>query len=329
LITSLGQSSLARADEAADCRNPVRDWVLLTVQPTQGHPIETRLLQHLRAELAAHQILVCSELPRDARAPMATVKVEGSGSQQVGIEVRVDDAVTQKVVLRQLDLTGLPPDAHAMTVALGASELLRASWAEINLRSNTETKPVPISVRHVLEAETPHNRAPASLGLRFAGEAFSGRLRQAGVDANLGLDVIGPWLVGLRFGARQGLNVNAPDGRVRAHAWMAGLTTGLRLTARDASAHLVALARVDVARVQFLAEPNPGAVARSGAGTGVFAGLGIMGMLELSPMIELVLETDAGGVLEGVRARETTGAEIVAMKGAWMGVSTGISVSLW
>lgn len=328
VLASVALPSTALADGSAECGNPATDWVLVALSPTQGPSVEKKVLQHLRAELAPHRILVCPERSREARSPMATVKVIESGSQQVGIEVQVNDAVTRKIVTRQLDLASLPADAHAMTIALGVAELLRASWAEVNLRSNNETKPVPVSVRHALEAETKREPALASFGLRLAAEEFSGQLRQAGVDATFGLELVGPLQLGARLGARQALINDAPDGRVRAQAWMAGLVTGVRLTPSESTAHLIAVARVDAARVQFLAEPNPAASANSGAGTGVMAGLGIIGTVDVSSMLHLLVEADAGGVIKGVRARDA-GNEVVAMNGAWMGVSTGINVSIW
>ncbi len=326
---SLGWASVVFADEPVECAGPTGDWVLVTIQSSQVRSMQTKLLQHLRAELAAHRILVCGANAHGARPPMAAVKIERAGSQQVGIEVRVDDAVTHKAVMRELDLTGLPADAHAMTVALGVSELLRASWAEVNLRSHRETSnPVPASVRQVLAEETPPERAPAAIGVRLAGEVYSGRLRQAGVDAALNLEPLGRWQLGVRLGTRQGLNTDAPHGRIRAHGWQAGLVTGLRLTPREAVAHLVALARLDAARVQFLTEAQPDVSAGSGAGTGVTAGFGILGAMRVSPKIDLSLEADAGSVIKGVRVRDA-GEQVVGMTGAWMGVSAGVSVSLW
>jgi hypothetical protein len=300
-----------------------------------GTEMHEKLLQRLRAELIAHHILVCGERPSGAPVPLANVRIEQSGSKQVGIEVRVDDAVTHKVVTRQLDLKGLPADAHAMTVALGVAELLRASWAEINLRSSQQSKAtVPASVREAVKADTtPTSSAaaahsPASFGLRIAGENFSHHLRQGGVDADFALAIAEPFQVGLRFGARQALSVQSPHGFVRAHGWMAGLTGGVRVTPRDASAHLSVLGRVDAQRLQFVAEPNPDVNANSGSGTGVMAGVGAAGSVALNPLLDLVFEADTGAVLKAVSAKDA-GQEVMAMDGVWMSVSAGMSVSLW
>lgn len=325
--TCLLAAPCARGADKESCGALASDWILVSTNTTDGPQLQKKLLQHLRAELSAHGILVCVAPTGDVRAPLASVRIEQSGSRKVGIEVRVDDAITHKVVTRQLDLTGLPPDTHAMTIALGVAELLRASWAEVNLRSSSDSKkPVPVGVRHALEADT--NRSPAAFGMRIAGEEFSRHLRQGGVDATFALELSDRWHVGVRLGARQALSVQSSDGRVRAHGWMAGLTSGVRLTPKEAGAHLWVLGRVDAARVQFVADANAGVDANSGAGSGVMAGLGIAGTVALSAMLNIVLEADAGGVIQGVRARDA-GQEVMAMDGAWLSASTGISVPLW
>jgi hypothetical protein len=329
-------ASPVRAAEPEGCTRPESDWILISTNTTEGPQMHKKLVQHLRAELAVYHILLCGEQPAGGRAPLATVRVEQPSSQRVGIEVRVDDAITHKVVTRQLDLAGLPPDAHAMTVALGAAELLRASWAEINLRSGKPSKDnVPTSVRDAVKpdvaatsGQSRTRRSPATFGLRIAGEGFSHDLRQAGVDADFALEFADRLHVGARLGARQAFSVQAPDGRIRAHGWMGGLTSGVRLTPSDADAHLWILGRVDTERVQFMAEPNPEVNAFAGSGTGVMAGLGIAGSLAVSPLLSLVLESNTGGVLKPVRARDA-GREVMAMDGVWLSLSAGMSVSLW
>lgn len=51
------------------------------------------------------------------------------------VRVEIEDRLTQKQVTRDFDLTGVPLRSRSRALALGAAELLRASWAELAMPS--------------------------------------------------------------------------------------------------------------------------------------------------------------------------------------------------
>jgi hypothetical protein len=85
---------------------------------------------------------------------------------------------------------------------------------------------------------------------------------------------------------------------------------------------------VDLFQLHFLAEPHAGANSNSGSATAVTAGAGISGALLTSTSAQFEAEVVAGGVIKGVRATDT-GKEVVALNGAWVGGSLGMSVRFW
>jgi hypothetical protein len=322
--STFGSATASASDGRLDCANTSVAWVKLSISNSENQDWAERLRQHLSAELARHEIAVCDGIPGASNPPLAIVRVVKSGTYKVGIEVRVEDQVTDKSVSRQLDLSRMPVDSHAMTVALGVSELLRASWAELNLNAaRSKSTIVPPSVQHALDEDTPPSSA--ALGIELAAEEFSGGLRQGGVDISFEYAVASPLQLGLRLGSRKSLSVSAPDGSVSAVSWLAGLAPRLRITAPGATAGLLVTAHLDAARVQFSAEPVAGATAATGSGTAWLASLGVRGSLKLSQTVEFGLEAMAGDALNSVRARDSF-REVVAMSGGWVGAAAGVNV---
>jgi len=310
--------------DVSDCTDQRTDWIRLSITATENKDWEKRLREHLNAELARHHIAACDDIPGSSKVPLAIVRVDQSETHRVGIEVRVEDQVTNKIVTRQLDLSRMPRDSHAMTVALGVSELLLASWAELNLFPLRErVSSVPTSVQHALNEEK--KRPVAALGLALAGEEFSGGLRQAGLNVQFEFAMMEGLHLGLRLGGRESLGVTAPDGKVSARTWLAGIAPSLRVTPADALASVSLAAHFDAAQVQFSAEPHSGASSTSGSGTALVAGLGVRASLKFSAAVEFALEAEGGHVMNGVRARDAE-QEVVAMSGAWVGANTGVNV---
>lgn len=317
------------AAEPRACGEPGSNWVRLTVDAAENHQIARKLLERLQAELTPHAISVCTGEGNVRSAPLADVNIVHSTSNWVGIEVQVDDAVTQKRVARKLDLSGLPPDTHALTIAIGAAELLRASWAEINLRRTNEPhRDVPLSVRSTVDEAMPDSTSRVSFGFRVATEEFARGLRQAGADANGRFLVHGPWSVVFRLGARQAFSTKSDDGTIRANSWLLGTGSLVRLTPPKAKASVELVGRLDYTRLQFYAEPLPGASAIARAGSGCLGSAGVLGTFKLSNSSQIEAEFDAGGVIQGVSARDG-GRTVVAMNGPWVGASLGLGVRAW
>jgi len=319
----------ALAEGVRLCDGTEKNWVQVSVEAPESPALPMQLMAHLRAELAPHTIAACAANSAGQGPPLADIRIVRTSGQRVGIEVVIDDAVTKKRTMRTLDLKGLPQDAHPVTIALGAAELLRASWAEIKYQHQSEAEgEVPSSVREAVDAKLEKPPPRATLGIHLAAEEFSRGVRQGGADISGAFVVAAPWSLTFRLGGRQSLPTDAADGVVRASAWLIGAGGLLRLTNGDAKANIAATAHIDCVRQQFFAEPEVSALATTRAGTGYLASVGVFGGIGLSSAMQLDAEVDAGTVLKGVSARDDRQV-VVAMNGAWVGATFGVSLRAW
>lgn len=324
LFTRLGVAAPVGSELGpVDCSNPDVDWISLSIETLREAAWSAKLQQHLGADLAAHQLAVCALGQPHRRAPLANVRIVQAGEHDIGMQVQVNDAVTLKTVSRQVDLRGMPQDAHAMTIALGAAELLRASWAELRLAQSHRSGEVPRSVRHAVLQDEP--RSSVSLGVRLAGESFGGGLTQGGVDVNLGVGVAPRWDTGVQFGVREGLGVSTSGGRLYSSAWVASGYARFRLGPDNARANLAVVGRFTGAHLQFRAEPKPDWVARTDGAFAWMAAFGLLGAVSVSEAASLELEADAGTVIKGVRVRDD-GQNAVSARGLWCGAGLGVQV---
>lgn len=330
LLCALGLTLLisrhAKGLEPLECSHS-GNWVRVTVQGPGSAALAKPLLDRLRAELAPHQIAVCSEA--GTGQPLADIRIVGASQQLVGIEVRIDDAVTKKQIARSLDLRALPPDAHVLTIALGAAELLRASWAEIRIhREKAQESEVPQSVRDTVDESLERPTPSGAFALHLAAEGFSKGLRQVGADVAGRVNVAGPFSLTLRLGARQAASARTEDGLIRANAWIIGTGGLLRVTPPHARAVVGLTAHLDCVREQFFAEPIAGASATTLSGIGYLGSVGVFGGIPLGLSMHIDAEIDAGVVIKGVSARD--GERVaVAMNGRWVGGALGLSFGNW
>jgi hypothetical protein len=116
------------------CGESDRPWVELQFE---GEGWDARSQQSIRADLAAglrlRGLLVCGPEKPGTEAPLASVQLSAAALNRVAVEIEVHDALTNKYVLREVDMRNVPSDARGLTLAAAAEELLRASWAELAL----------------------------------------------------------------------------------------------------------------------------------------------------------------------------------------------------
>ena len=92
------------------------------------------------------------------------------------------------------------------------------------LQSSVGTRSeVPGAVEQVLRNNTGQNTVRSFLGIGLVGEAFSGGLRQIGMDAELSLRVFPRFELMGHVGGRTARSVSSDNGRVTADGWLAGV----------------------------------------------------------------------------------------------------------
>jgi hypothetical protein len=317
----------------ASCGSPGRPWVSLTFQGgSWPKGFASQVLADLRAGLTNRGIDACADAsgPR-TEPPLASVVVASADQTSVAVSVEVRDAVTEKRVSRDVDLTRVPADGRAFAIAIAVDELVWASWAEIALAKAHRTapeaaKPAPREVVEGVARELPRsNRAPSELVLRFAAEHYGGGQTHLGADLAAILPLVPRLALDLGAGFRQGLRVSAPDGRVLSSAIGAGAALRFAaLHAAAADAGVSAGARFAVTRLRGAAGSSADDAELSGltifARLGAFASLRLGGAFHLdltaglgAPLSALEA-TDDGHVVTGVSGLEAFGALGVAVE---------------
>jgi hypothetical protein len=314
----------ASAAAAPGCGRAGRPWVSVAFDPAGfSPPFAERVLSDLRAGLANRGIDACPP-GEGVGDPLASVKIASTTGPSVAVALEIRDAVTEKRVMRDVDLARVPEDGRAFAIAIAVDELVWASWAEIALAKRGPKKkprraPPPEVVRGV-EHDLPERDEPATrLGARGALEHFGGGQTHLGADATALFPFTERVGLELTLGLRQGRRVEAPHGHVLSSA--AGLGAMLRITllrALPLELSLFAGPRAGLARFTGRALPESRGTELSGLVLflrgGVLAGVRVLGPLWVeanggagAPLRGLEAQ-DAGRVVSGVSGLELFGA---------------------
>src|SRR4051794_22025265 len=121
VVSIFALSGTARArpadDESWRCGRSTRPYVELGF----GDGWDPKLQQSIRADLAAglrsRGLLVCAPDQRGSEPPLASVQLSAASEARVAVEIQVHDALTNKYVLREVDIRPLPSDARGLALA--------------------------------------------------------------------------------------------------------------------------------------------------------------------------------------------------------------------
>ncbi|HEY2407452.1 MAG TPA: hypothetical protein VGI10_15685 [Polyangiaceae bacterium] len=309
-----------------------RPWVELSVVADSPAFVE-RVLADLRAGLLGSRIDVCersdAETPTE---PLARLAIAPSSSHAERVHLEVRDAVTEKVLGREIDLGRVPSDGRAFALAVAAEELLRASWAELSVpnfsgvarRATAERASEP-----AVDARSPERgvRAPRArseaFGLRFAYEAYRRGQTELGADVFWTHALGAHFALGLAAGAREALATTAPDGTVSAQALAGEISAQVGLL-HGSWATLDGLLGLSGKWLKFSVDPAPGAVGTSAAGFALYGRAG----LELSlggPGISSRTRVGAGAPLSSFSASDA-GHVVTGLRDVELFSSTGVAV---
>jgi hypothetical protein len=281
----------------------------------------------LRAELAARQIELCSE-GDDQRGGAIAAIAFSPRSEGASIVVEVRDRLTAKRVSRDVDLTGVPPDGRALTLAVAADELLRASWAELALmNAPAPSSPVPDAVTEAVRRDLEpwqHSRVVAGIAAIAVADTWGGSATFFGADLRATAWLSPRVTAELRLGARDAPSATAPDGAVHATALLAGLGASLH-TLWSARYGLYSVVRLDAARLSFDATPNPRSVGSAQAETTLLAGAGLGGWVLLGSSARLLAEVLGEVPLRPVIAVDA-GRRVLAVSGVGLEGGIGLGV---
>ncbi len=138
-----------------------RPHITVQFQGSFSESDKVAILSDLRAALSPQSMGVCALLSAPAEKSVALVTLTTQGQDLVRVEIR--DSLTDKTVSRSIELGGSDAGSAALIVAVGADELLRATWAELSMRkAQGETDPPPEQIQTPPEGEKdPHVKLPS------------------------------------------------------------------------------------------------------------------------------------------------------------------------
>jgi hypothetical protein len=290
------------------------------------------VVTQLRTALAARFIDLCGPADRSESPTLATLAMGTTEGDSVRITVLVKDEVTDKRVARDVDLATIPNDGRPLTVALAADELLRASWAEVNLvDAPPPVRPVPREVSEAIAIDP--DRLPSGVrrrrffvGVAGAAEHFTGGYDHAGADADLRV-LFHPRIgAELGVGLRSAFSRNAPDGRVRGSAVVLAGGPMVRLLALPRLS-LDLEARFVVTSVRVAAEARAGARQYESAGTALHVTAGPVLTFEIASPLVVVIGATAGFPLRSLAITDGT-ERVGGVSGAVLGSTLGLGATL-
>lgn len=255
----------ARAERTCAARG--RPIVELTVESGDDRGLRDGLVEHAVAELSARGIDVCTEA---ASAPVARlyVTVLALEGQDPRATMAVEDTLTRKRVERTMELRAMPSHMRAIAIASAADELLRATWAELELRDapRPDAPPPREVVRAVTSSVARRDRAPTfELGVAGVASAFPTNRDAMGGELSAVrwfADRVGVrGLVGTDFGFAR----SSEHGSAKADSVFFGGGVAVGFTPVRAAWGMGAWADVSAVRVAFEGTPAPGAFGNHGS----------------------------------------------------------------
>lgn len=245
----------------------------------------------------------------------------------VATEIRVDDPVTRKSLVRGIDLKPLAAKAKARTLALAIAELVSASWSELLLNPAPKVEPVgpspPPEVKESVREALPPPPPTGVLRVEAFG-AGRGLFSTPALQWGGGVRVL--WAPRSRLGGL--FDLGGEHAETRDAAGRLSLDTGsvsanaVLLFGDWLQAHVGIGGRLGVGRI--VGVPTDAAVTRGGTLAGAFGGPQLVAGLAVTLGHFVVsLAAEAGWAL--LRLRGTVdGAKGLGVDGAWAGAQLGL-----
>lgn len=310
-------------------------FVVLRASPLLDGALMEEVRTDLAAELEQRGMAVCAE--DTARAPAVVVDVHPANGALV---IELDDRVTAKRVARDLSLSKIPENGRALAVAIAIDELLRASWAELELAPRpvepssepssaellprTETRTV--NARGRISPPSPERSGfDLALALGYVGakehfDAFT--LRAQATTYPLGAG----WAE-LRAGALQSVSVASERGDVSARGFTGQLALGACTRREEVVLFgcIGALAGIDWLLFRGL-RPEGARASRGGAAVVQLGGVGRLAV-NVARRLYLLADLSLGAAVLGARASDGE-RTLVGVRGLLLAAQVGMGVQL-
>jgi hypothetical protein len=190
--------------------------------------------------------------------------------------------------------------------------------------------PVPAAVTETVQQGLVARRLSPTTSIQTmaAIEHWAGSATLYGADLRVATSSASRFGAVLRLGARGAPTALAADGQVHTTALLGGVSASFRATPSGNRYGLQAIARLDVARLFYVAVPNPGASGAVQAETTILVGAGMDGWFGLGTSVSVLGEILVNTPLRPVVA-DDGGRQVIAVSGAGIEGGLGIRVALF
>ena len=309
---------------AGGCGNDGRPWVSVEfAEEAWPLALKEAIFRDLEAGLTRRSIDTCAVDNKATVPPVAAIRLSFVGSENVQVTVEIRDAITDKRVGRDVNLSSLPADGRALAIALAADELVWATWAEIGIKNSPRRKAAPAEVVTAVEQsyEKP-SRGSVRLGAAFAAEHFGAGLVRFGADALCTFTLAQRFQLRIAAGYRQGLAVSAPDGHV--HSMATGVASDLAILLNRSSHIELAWtlgSRADWAVLQ--GDAQAGALDHDLRGFALYARTGLNAAIHPTRPIWFEIGATLGAPLRALQATDA-GRTVTGIAGLEQGASIAV-----
>ncbi len=328
--TALGVHLVASVGHAEDVCTAHVSFVRLRSLDAASQTLVETLAPHLRAELHARDIGVCTDDSATvARQPIAEIFLHDDRSS---VTITIRDLVTNKRIERVLDLASLPADTRLLAAASSVDELLRASWLETLLTPSRPQAPAPV-VRAVQASLPPaplrleSRRVHGELGASLVSALVPGLRTAYGLDAHVGAWLTPHFGAYARSGVTRGVHQSSLNGSAAADVFRGGAGGFASIVPAADRVGLRVEAGLDVLRVSFRTEASEGGRARaSPALAALDASLGLRSWVDLGQVRALVAVAGHYAVVPAVGTDATVQGEnavVTGVKGVGLEASVG------
>jgi hypothetical protein len=290
--------------------------------------LEHDAAEDLKAGLRLRGIEVCSVTWQPAvvgRQPAARIVLSLFAAEHMRVSIDVQDAVTSKRVLRDIELARVARDARALALAQAAEELLRASWVELTMHdAPPPAVPPPPAIKRAVTP--PPAAAPERLqllGARFASELYTGGIKLLGADAVVAFWVAERVGFSVQLGIRTGLRADADHGRIDVSALTASAAVIVPVWERSSRYNLIVGAGGHVAELTLSGHGPSGVRAQSQATFIASARLTLSVVWSITQAVRLDLSVGPGLPLRRAIALDS-GRDVLSTRGAELHGALGL-----
>ncbi len=316
----------------AACDPPSGRWVAVEFLGRQDPAFTRAVSADIRAGLAERETDVCPLAVALDVPPRAVIQIE---PRRGGVNVSVDISEGGRVshVSRDVELARMPRDSRAFAVALAVNELLGADWVGPSPWETAPPAPPDVAATPPLALELgalrtplPAAQRPFRLSVGLAAERFQGGQTHWGGDAGLLVPLQDRFGLRAAAGVRQGLDADAPHGRVRSRAF--SFTSDARYLVWRSPFELAVFvgAHAEWVMLQGIAT-DASASARELSGFAVYAQAGASGALQIARPLWIEAGVSIGVPVRGLEATDG-GETATGASGLQLASSVAVSIEL-